>query len=42
MAKSIISTKRLRRKFLRWLLEKERQDKEGAYSKEGHHRQHPW
>ncbi|MBE9207868.1 amino acid transporter [Nostoc sp. LEGE 06077] len=42
MAKSMFSTKRLNRRFIRWLLAENRREKEGPYQKEEAHRQHPW
>ncbi|ALF55081.1 amino acid transporter [Nostoc piscinale CENA21] len=42
MAKSMFSTKRLNRRFMRWLLAENRREKEGPYQKEEAHRQHPW
>jgi len=42
MAKSIVSTKRLSKQFLDWLLEDNRRDKQGPDRKEEPHRQHPW
>ncbi len=37
-----ISPKRLSEQFVRWLLEQDRKEQEGAYQKEQSHRQHPW
>ncbi|MBD2297966.1 MULTISPECIES: APC family permease [Nostocales] len=42
MVKSMFSTKRLNRRFMRWLLAENRREKEGPYHKEEAHRQHPW
>jgi hypothetical protein len=42
MAKSIVSTKRLGRQLIHWLLEEDRAEKERPYRKEESHRQHPW
>ncbi|MCF2151653.1 amino acid transporter [Desmonostoc muscorum LEGE 12446] len=42
MAKSIVSTKRLSKRFMRWLLEEDRRKRQGPYPKEESHRQHPW
>ncbi|BAY80163.1 putative amino acid transporter (plasmid) [Nostoc linckia NIES-25] len=42
MAKSIVSTKRLSKQFIRWLLEENRRKRQGRYHKEESHRQHPW
>jgi hypothetical protein len=42
MAKSIVSTKRLGSQLINWLLEEDRQEKEGPYHKEEPHRQHSW
>jgi len=42
MAKSIVSTKRLSKQFIRWLLEENRQKRQGPFPKETSHRQHPW
>ncbi|AFZ22980.1 hypothetical protein Cylst_0650 [Cylindrospermum stagnale PCC 7417] len=42
MAKSIVSKKRLSKQLIRWLLEEDRREKEGPYSKEEPHRQHSW
>ncbi len=42
MAKSIVSTKRLGRQLIYWLLEEDRREKEGPYRKEESHRQHSW
>ncbi|MEH1909084.1 MAG: amino acid transporter [Nostoc sp.] len=42
MAKSIVSTKRLGKQLINWLLEEDRREKEGPYRKEEPHRQHPW
>jgi hypothetical protein len=42
MAKSTISTKRLSRQLIHWLLEEDRREKEGPYRKEEPHRQHSW
>ncbi|MEH1906068.1 MAG: amino acid transporter [Nostoc sp.] len=42
MAKSIVSTKRLSRQLIHWLLEEDRREKERPYRKQQPHRQHPW
>ncbi|MEH2275794.1 MAG: amino acid transporter [Nostoc sp.] len=42
MAKSIVSTKRLSRQLIRWLLQEDRRGKERPYRKQEIHRQHPW
>lgn len=42
MAKSIVPTKRIGKKFINWLLEEDRKEKEGPYRKEERHRCHPW
>ncbi|MEH2410980.1 amino acid transporter [Nostoc sp.] len=42
MAKSIVSTKRLGKQLIDWLLEEDRREKEGPYRKEKPHRQHSW
>lgn len=42
MAKSIVSTKRLSRQLIRWLLEEDRREKKRPYRKQEVHRQHPW
>ncbi|MBW4684413.1 MAG: amino acid transporter [Komarekiella atlantica HA4396-MV6] len=42
MTKSTVSTKRLSKQFIDWLLEEDRREKEGPYRKEEPHRQHPW
>ncbi|BAZ25907.1 putative amino acid transporter [Kalymmatonema gypsitolerans NIES-4073] len=42
MAKSIVPTKRIGTKFINWLLEEDRNEKEGPYRKEEQHRSHPW
>ncbi|MEH2359699.1 amino acid transporter [Nostoc sp.] len=42
MAKSIVSTKRLGKQLINWLLEEDRREKEGPYRKEEPHRQHSW
>ncbi|GAB1544034.1 APC family permease [Scytonema sp. NUACC21] len=42
MGKTIIPTQRLRRQFIHWLLEEDRQEKEGPYHREKPHRSHPW
>ncbi|MEH2379587.1 MAG: amino acid transporter [Nostoc sp.] len=42
MAKSIVSTKRLGKQLINWLLEEDRREKEGPYRKEEPHRQHAW
>ncbi|MEI2581062.1 amino acid transporter [Scytonema sp. PRP1] len=41
MAKSIVPSKRIGTKFINWLLEEDRNEKEGPYRKE-EHRCHPW
>lgn len=41
MAKPIVPTKRNRKKFIQWLLEEERSEKEGPYEQKPH-RKHPW
>lgn len=38
----INATKQYRRKFIHWLLQEDRQGKEGPYSKEEPHRKHSW
>ncbi|BAY24857.1 putative amino acid transporter [Calothrix sp. NIES-2100] len=42
MAKSIVSPKKLSKRFMRWLLEESRRQKPGPYRKEEPHRQHTW
>ncbi len=42
MAKTIVPTKGTGRKFINWLLEEDRNEKEGPYPKEERHRTHPW
>lgn len=42
MAKRIGPAKQHRRQFIRWLLEKDGQGKEGPYRKEEPHHTHPW
>ncbi|WP_193197704.1 amino acid transporter [Nostoc sp. MG11] len=42
MSKSTVSTKRLSKRFIHWLLEEDRQEKEGPYRKEEPHHQHSW
>ncbi|KAB8334240.1 amino acid transporter [Scytonema tolypothrichoides VB-61278] len=42
MAKSIVPTKRIGTKFINWLLEEDRNEKERPYRKEERHRSHPW
>ncbi|BAZ27981.1 putative amino acid transporter [Cylindrospermum sp. NIES-4074] len=43
MAKSTVSTKRLSRQLIHWLLEEDRRrEKEGPYRKQEAHRQHSW
>ncbi|MHC5937503.1 APC family permease [Nostoc sp.] len=42
MAKSIVSTKRLGKQLINWLLEEDRREKERPYRKEEPHRQHSW
>ncbi|WP_392535368.1 amino acid transporter [Nostoc sp. C117] len=42
MAKSIISTKRLSKQFIRWLLEEDTKKQKRPHPKEESHRQHSW
>ncbi|MBD2251503.1 APC family permease [Nostoc parmelioides] len=42
MAKLIMSTQRLGRQLMDWLLEEDRREKEGPYRKEEAHRKHSW
>ncbi|WP_375469595.1 amino acid permease [uncultured Nostoc sp.] len=42
MAKSIVSTKRLSKQLIRWLLQEDRRGKERPHRKQEIHRQHPW
>ena len=42
MAKPILLTKDISNQFINWLLEEDRQEKEGPYRKEEPHRQHHW
>lgn len=42
MAKPIVLTKRLGRQIIHWLLQEDRQEKDGPYRKEEAHRNHPW
>ncbi|MBW4612603.1 MAG: amino acid transporter [Desmonostoc vinosum HA7617-LM4] len=42
MVKPTISTNQLSNKFVQWLLEEDRQEKEGPYRKEELHHSHPW
>ncbi|MBR8833692.1 MAG: amino acid transporter [Stigonema ocellatum SAG 48.90 = DSM 106950] len=42
MAKSIVSTKRLSKQFINWLLEEDRRNKQRPLPKEEPHRQHSW
>lgn len=42
MVRPISPTQRYRRKFIQWLLQENRQRKEGPYSKAEPHRQHSW
>lgn len=42
MAKSIVLTKRLSRKLTNWLLEEDRQQRQGPHQKQEPHRQHLW
>ena len=42
MPKRIGPAKQHRRQFIRWLLEKDGQGKEGPYRKEEPHHNHPW
>lgn len=42
MAKPMVPTKPIGKKFINWLLEEDRQEKEGPYRKEERHRSHPW
>ncbi|MEH1939220.1 MAG: amino acid transporter [Nostoc sp.] len=42
MAKSIVSTKRLSKQLIDWLLEEDRREKEKPYRKQEPHRQHSW
>ncbi|MBD2354965.1 APC family permease [Tolypothrix sp. FACHB-123] len=42
MAKPMVSRKKLRKRFMRWLLEENRRQKPGPYRKEEPHHQHPW
>ncbi|MUG95629.1 amino acid transporter [Scytonema sp. UIC 10036] len=42
MAKPIVLTKRLGRQIIHWLLQEDRQKKDGPYRQEEAHRSHPW
>src|SRR3712207_3668726 len=42
MTKPIVPTKRIGRKFINWLLEEDRKEKEGPYQREEQHHEHPW
>lgn len=42
MVRPVSPTEQYRRKFIHWLLQEDRQQKEGPYSKEEPHRKHPW
>lgn len=42
MTKPIISTERLSQRFMHWLLQEHKKEKEGPYRKEEAHRQHSW
>jgi hypothetical protein len=42
MANPIVFTKRLGRQIVHWLLQEDRQEKDGPYRKEEVHRHHPW
>nr|WP_238361187.1 hypothetical protein [Iningainema tapete] len=42
MTKPIVPTKRIGKKFINWLLEENRREKEGPYRREEPHHQHSW